>query len=141
MLAGVELPSERARRVQRGRTSAVAEDAAESVDRQQDGHDLVIDMARAREGGLKRGGKGAEDTGQKKLLEDDAAAPGRADGGPQQRKADEKENKDRRGGEGRMQDQARAAFRRREIHREAEDHGLRSDQAGEGNTHPLGGAS
>ena len=136
-LAGVERCAQPQDRVAQRIPPPPRQQGAERVDGYQHGHNLVVDVAASGEGAVHRSGESADHAGEKKLLEDDAPAPGCSPRFAQDGQAGQQEHADRRERQRPVDDPARRAGDGRQVHREGEDHRLPGQQSRQPESQPL----
>ena len=112
------------------------EDGAEGVDSHQHGDDFVVNTARAGQRAMHRGEECADDADEEKLLEDNSPAAQRVPRLAQNGQPGEKEDAERGECERTVNDPVRCAGDRRQIDREAENHGLRGEEPGHADAQP-----
>jgi hypothetical protein len=117
-------------RAAEGVATLAREDGAEGVDGDEDGDNFVVDAAGPGDRAVHRGEEGAEDADEKKLLENNPAAPERIPRFAEDGQTGEEEYAESREREGAVDHPTGVALDRRQIDRQAEDHGLGGKEAG-----------
>ena len=135
-LAGVEGSADFLDGAAQGVAALTREDGAEGVDGHKNGNDFVVNAACSGQRALHRGEKGTDDANEEKLFEDDLAALQRVPRFAQDGQTGKQEYADRGERQRAVENPACIALHRRHVDREAEDHGLRGEEAGHADAQP-----